>query len=543
MAETALVPLPPDSIRSLLLTHPEILREEKENDPVALVARALREHSRALSTREIKAALTPDVVGEGEWSGWWSRTRKLLEQDPRIDHTRAFEQVYALARDERVSEVDLPTLNLANLRRCVTTIKRFLKQHPQMRERAVRQYGPPLAGEAEQAIGDELLAVLPTLAEWYPERLTDWLRLAEKGYHTGGKTTSATTPDEQERLLRLGLEGSAAKLAAFTALPSRFATVRKAALSALADSEQEWDEQTLRVISEYPSHTKEGVALIQALLNEEGGNRFSDPWHGIVSVVRLLAGKTGAEADAVLDELLSPTGSLANRLRNRACPAGVLEQIRALILSGELRFEELRRLESFFASVGQSELAHQISAQLCAAKAADAGGELPPLDMEFTYMTRAAFEVAKRRLEEMERELRRDLPAAIQKARELGDLSENAEYHAARERQGIVSSQLVALREKLLHAKCIEELQIPEGYAWPGTEVVLEDGKEGTRRTYWLLGEGDEFHGPEVISYASPVGQALLGKKEGEQVEVQEGDHRRRFRIASVKRRLPAAQE
>jgi transcription elongation factor GreA len=111
---------------------------------------------------------------------------------------------------------------------------------------------------------------------------------------------------------------------------------------------------------------------------------------------------------------------------------------------------------------------------------------------------------------------KRQLTEEVSKAAAMGDLRENAEYHAARERLQHVSQRLAELDAKLQHVKLIDELGIKEGEARVGTLVTLEDEQTKERFSYQLVGpdEADPQNGK--LSIASPLGKTLLGKKQGE---------------------------
>jgi len=112
---------------------------------------------------------------------------------------------------------------------------------------------------------------------------------------------------------------------------------------------------------------------------------------------------------------------------------------------------------------------------------------------------------------------KRELTEEVNKAAALGDLSENAEYRAARERLQHVATRLMELDTKLANVRIIDELQTAEGEARVGTRVTLEDVKTKERLAYVLVGpeEADPANGK--LSIASPLGKAVLGKKKGEQ--------------------------
>ena len=111
---------------------------------------------------------------------------------------------------------------------------------------------------------------------------------------------------------------------------------------------------------------------------------------------------------------------------------------------------------------------------------------------------------------------KRELTEEVSKAAAMGDLRENAEYHAARERLQHVASRLSDLDAKLTNVRLIDGLEVKEGEARVGTKVTLEEEQSKERVTYLLVGpeEADPPNGK--LSIASPLGKSLLGKKKGE---------------------------
>jgi transcription elongation factor GreA len=158
-------------------------------------------------------------------------------------------------------------------------------------------------------------------------------------------------------------------------------------------------------------------------------------------------------------------------------------------------------------------------------------------DVSIPVMTRATWDRLKSELERLERELRTTIPATIQKARELGDLRENAEYHSAKLKQANVSKQVASLQLRLTRARFVEEAELKDGIVGLGTEVVLESNED--LATYWILGEGEHHHGEHVISFQTPVARALIGHAIGEEVELELDGAPRRYRVVSVERKLP----
>ena len=117
----------------------------------------------------------------------------------------------------------------------------------------------------------------------------------------------------------------------------------------------------------------------------------------------------------------------------------------------------------------------------------------------------------------LDRELTHELPKEIQRARELGDLRENAEYHAAKERQRFVEARVSMLRKRVSEIQLINLDRIPTDRAGFGSKLkIRENGRE---LSYELVMPEDADPDRGLISVASPIGRSLVGKEEGDEVE------------------------
>lgn len=123
-------------------------------------------------------------------------------------------------------------------------------------------------------------------------------------------------------------------------------------------------------------------------------------------------------------------------------------------------------------------------------------------------------------LEQLIKVEREGIKIAIAEARELGDLKENAEYHAAKERQGIIEGRISQLQGILARARVVEVSKIKSTRIVFGASVTLHDTEKGLRHTYKLVGEEEAEFRENKISYISPLGRALIGKEEGDTVIV-----------------------
>lgn len=121
----------------------------------------------------------------------------------------------------------------------------------------------------------------------------------------------------------------------------------------------------------------------------------------------------------------------------------------------------------------------------------------------------------------LEYELRNELPKEILKARAHGDLSENAEYHAAKERQAYVNARLGQLQKRLREWSMVDLSRIPRDRVGLGSTVVVLDTAKDEEITYRLVTSEEADVSKGLISTTSPIGKGLLGKRVGDTVKIQ----------------------
>ncbi len=155
--------------------------------------------------------------------------------------------------------------------------------------------------------------------------------------------------------------------------------------------------------------------------------------------------------------------------------------------------------------------------------------------MERVPMTKAGFEKLRQELEYLKGEKRHEIVAAIEEARAHGDLSENAEYHAAKEEQGLNEARIKDMEDRLARAHVIDPSTITAEKIVFGATVELIDINEGTEVEYQIVGvdEADIEHGK--ISITSPIARALIGKEEGDIAVVQAPGGEREYEIQSIR--------
>lgn len=135
---------------------------------------------------------------------------------------------------------------------------------------------------------------------------------------------------------------------------------------------------------------------------------------------------------------------------------------------------------------------------------------------------------------DLDRELRTELPKEIQRARELGDLSENAEYQAAKERQSYVQARMGMLRRRMAEISLMNLDRLPRDKAAFGSTVTLREDGSNALMTYQLVMPEDADATKGLISTSSPIGKALVGKQPGDDVTVPTPTGVRRFELIKL---------
>ncbi len=154
--------------------------------------------------------------------------------------------------------------------------------------------------------------------------------------------------------------------------------------------------------------------------------------------------------------------------------------------------------------------------------------------MDKVPITKKGFEALKRELENLKRVERPQNIKAIEEARAHGDLSENAEFHAAKDRQGFLEGRIGELEFKIANADIIETSKLPKDRAVFGSRVVLENIDTGEDVEYQLVGPDESDIENGRISITSPLGRAILGKKPGDELAVQVPGGKRVYELVDI---------
>jgi transcription elongation factor GreA len=156
--------------------------------------------------------------------------------------------------------------------------------------------------------------------------------------------------------------------------------------------------------------------------------------------------------------------------------------------------------------------------------------------MKRSPITLRGAEALRAELKRLKSEARPAIIKQIAEARGHGDLSENAEYHAAREQQGFIEGRITEIGRKLANAEVIDPATVPNtGKVVFGATVELEDQADGARVVYQIVGEDEADIRAARISVTSPIARALIGKAEGEVVDVSAPGGQRSYEIVAVR--------
>lgn len=154
--------------------------------------------------------------------------------------------------------------------------------------------------------------------------------------------------------------------------------------------------------------------------------------------------------------------------------------------------------------------------------------------MDRVPVTREGYEALKKELENLKRVERPQNIKAIEEARAHGDLSENAEFDAAKDRQGFIEGRIGELGFKLANADVIDPSKLPKDRAVFGTKVLLENIDTGEEVEYQLVGPDESDIAKGRISVSSPLGRAIVGKKPGDELTLEVPGGKRIYELVDI---------
>jgi transcription elongation factor GreA len=149
-------------------------------------------------------------------------------------------------------------------------------------------------------------------------------------------------------------------------------------------------------------------------------------------------------------------------------------------------------------------------------------------------MTREGFEKLKAELARLRDVEMIEVTKRVATAREMGDLSENAEYHAAREDQGMLQARVNMLSDKLARAEIVDPNKLPKDIVRLGAKVHVKDLEFDEEEDFYIVGPGEDNPDQNKILANSPIAKGLIGKKKGEVAEIQAPRGVMRFEVLAI---------
>ncbi|MFB6230085.1 MAG: transcription elongation factor GreA [Salinibacter sp.] len=157
-------------------------------------------------------------------------------------------------------------------------------------------------------------------------------------------------------------------------------------------------------------------------------------------------------------------------------------------------------------------------------------------DDDTVYMTEEGLEELKEELHRLRTEERSRIADEIAEARAKGDLSENAEYDAAKEEQGKLEARIAEIEDTIARARIVDESNVDDSKAYILSDVTVENLDTGDEQTFTLVSEQEADVSERKISVESPIGEALLGQEEGNEVAIDVPAGTVNFRVVDISR-------
>jgi len=545
MASRSLDRLPPDGLRVLAAREPDRLRELVSTRDPQVVVSALRDLGGTATQAQMKPRIEA-VLPPGEWSAWWKETKERLKQDPRLDLSEAYQQTYKLASEDQSREVTLPELTPRAGETGLGLIRKFLREHPEQEERLADHAAKIITRWVEEPKLDPPLRAqaLCYAVIWRALTTESGRDALDRLIVAGLSPSDLALSTQQDALLDLAEGAPEEETFLWRALESRLPRLRdrgrtrlRALLGprlgrAIQDRLQHAAEEpglAARLIEHYAAHPGEPEAPAPAVL--------------LMTSLRLLE-RDGAGAPGVSErllELLAPEGSLRRLIEERPLDEETAESLERTVLHWRGSERRLQPVLEFLRGSGHAAIAEAHETRRSAtAHTLLEGKSVEDIETRHTIMSRPTYEKLESEFKKLKLDLKTVIPAAIEKARQLGDLRENAEYEAAKQRQANAAARAQELMNLLDRTRLLETIDVDPSRVGVGTEVSLTplDPGEATVR-YWILGEGDHALGPGILSYRAPIVRPLLGKSEGAEVVLDFPEGPRSYRIASIRKRLP----
>ncbi len=565
IAQRSLLRLDPHDLRVRLVRDREGLTRQAADDPAGLVHAALVTLGGEGGLPDLKRVLVPGAVSAEGWADFWKAASKEMKSDARIDLSQTARKIYRVAArgaaaggagrggdagadGEAGGQVAGPAAGLPEfaaktpLAKRAEALERFLDEDPEHAADVARSSGESLS---------RLFAKEPATSDG---RLAGALLLLRIGliddaaardtcaayFAAADEFPSSVSKGPQARCLALATAMENPVPVYLAVLASRTKALRDEALDLLA---AHFGEEYLATILRLFRKSPERAAALLHIAGRAEIVGSWPAWDAFLALLRIVEAPPRPAQQKQALEGITGNESLHRGLREHEPDPQTGETVRLELHAWKTSERLLVPILDALTEIGRGALAEETRTSRRGGSRADEAAVAPrPATDDFggrVLMTAATYERLHDQVRRIGTELKTSIPKAIETARAHGDLSENAEYEAAKDKQRRFAARLVELEEKWNRAKIIDAAVVRPGIAGPGAVIAIQDVASGERETYWILGEGDDHHGENVISYLAPLGKALAGKRVGDEAVVARAGGERRFRIVSLEPKLP----
>ncbi|MFO8026682.1 MAG: GreA/GreB family elongation factor [Opitutales bacterium] len=538
--------LMPDDILVRSRTEPEVINEMIKKQPADLICEILRAtEDQAMTTSELERSLSR-VIGPIKYKKWWTATKKVLAKDPRIgvpvkktdpyiyrdepvkpedeileqfhatknpkEKIDLGEKLYALSENISVIREELPEI-LAELTDAIANAKSL--------SQANRLHGVWVRNNLARDLHEDVETLEPSSASIL-DATNDFSELAAdlpaQYYKRYLDLISRTYPDKWKQMIEDLLRNSSGK---FT----------NECINFMLDNDME-DRISYCLDRWLKEQTIKGPLLFWVVKN-----RSSKKYASIINPLvtpRLLAAMFYAIDYEALQNASTRRIPLADLLSDD--PELIPDLLADANVETAQDLAQTLLLNQGFEDLTKKSLIARFIKQFPTVQNLLDGEAAEPTEGEGLIVSQESFDAAKREYEELVSKKIPENKEAIATAREHGDLKENAEYKMARQDQDILLSQKNELEVDLSRARVTDFTEATEENVGIGTVVELKEGSTGKTRRYSILGAWDSDPENDILSYKTPLAQALLGEEPGATVTTNIGGNQEDWTILNISR-------
>ena len=530
--------LPEESILAQHRKNTEEIDKLAKKDPAELIIKILEQGvDGCMSSREIERILNY-MFGSSKAKRWWTATKKVLVKDPRIavpnkknepyvlrdepvkpeqeilqdffEEKRSYEKIvlaeklFDLATEKEDLQADLPQV-LADLTVAIMEAKNL--------SQADRLYGIWVRNNLARDVEEDVEKLEPTSASILKECEEDLPALADlmpaKFHSRFLDLVARTYPDNwKDSILNL-LQNTTVK---FSGECAHFLIDREESKLLIKSLNTCLDEQSLKAPVLLWMLKFRGLSKFKDLLGDMINPRLLT---AVFSAIDYESLKNATSRRIPLAEILSDDRELLSDILGKGSEENAKDLAQALLLNPG--FEDLTKRSLLARFIKKFP---KIQSMIDGEGAGDSSGGSSAITDDTLIVSQGSYD---RKLADLDEITKVKIPAnsqAIEAARELGDLKENAEYQMAKDDQKVLLARQAELQADLMRAKASDFTEAPSDSVGVGTIVDLKDSNTGDKMKYTILGAWDSDPENNILSYLTPLAQKILGKKAGENVEI-----------------------